>query len=431
MNKSPSLVTRDSQVLWHPYSPLLGADPLVVERAEQEFLYLAGGRRITDLISSWWVNLHGHAHPHICQRLVEQFQKIDHVIFAGFTHQPAVELAERLLEHLPSNQERIFFSDNGSTAVEVAIKMAIQYWREKKQQRKLIAVLADSYHGDTVGAMSVSARGMFTDPFHDLLFEVVVLPRPEKDLSAFQDSLIKILESNRLAAFIYEPLVQGAAGMKFVDAEALAQGIKLCKEQGVICIADEVMTGFGRTGRWFASDYLKYKPDLMCLSKGITGGVMPLGATSCSAMIAEHFRTSDRSKTFFHGHSYTGNPLACAAGLASLDLLESQETWDSIERISTQHQQAALSLKGIDVISEVRTIGTILALNFKVHSAGYLSNIGPKLYNFFINRDLLIRPLGNIVYIMPPYCTTDESLERGYQALRFAASTEEIFDENS
>jgi adenosylmethionine---8-amino-7-oxononanoate aminotransferase len=227
MYKSPSLVTRDSQVLWHPYSPLLGADPLVVERAEQEFLYLAGGRRIIDLISSWWVNLHGHAHPHICQRLVEQFQKIDHVIFAGFTHQPAVELAERLLEHLPSNQERIFFSDNGSTAVEVAIKMAIQYWREKKQQRRLIAVLADSYHGDTVGAMSVSARGMFTDPFHDLLFEVVVLPRPEKDLSAFLDSLIKILESSRLAAFIYEPLVQGAAGMKFVDAQALDQGIKL------------------------------------------------------------------------------------------------------------------------------------------------------------------------------------------------------------
>jgi adenosylmethionine---8-amino-7-oxononanoate aminotransferase len=199
----------------------------------------------------------------------------------------------------------------------------------------------------------------------------------------------------------------------------------------VLCIADEVMTGFGRTGRWFASDYLKYKPDLMCLSKGITGGVMPLGATSCSAMVVEHFRTSDRNRTFFHGHSYTGNALACAAGLASLDLLESQETWDSIERIRAQHEQAALALKGNDSISDIRTMGTILALNFNVHSAGYLSNIGPKLYNFFMNRDLLIRPLGNIVYVMPPYCTTNQSLERGYQALSAAANSEEIFDENS
>ena len=422
MSECRSLIERDSEVLWHPYSPLVGPDPLVVQRAEQEFLWLEGERKIVDLISSWWVNLHGHGHPHICKRIAEQIQTIDHVIFAGFTHQPAIELAERLLRHLPAGQERIFFSDNGSTAVEVAIKMAIQYWRDENQDRKLIAVLSDSYHGDTVGAMSVSARGLFTDPFRDLLFDVVVLPRPESGTQEFLDALRSALTSNRLAAFIYEPLVQGAAGMKFMDAEALNQGIELCKQHGVLCIADEVMTGFGRTGRWFASDYMSSAPDLICLSKGITGGVMPLGATSCCALVADKFRSSDRSKSFFHGHSYTGNPLACAVGLASLDLLERQQTWDDIERISARHRQAALELVGFNTISEVRTLGTILALNFKSSSAGYLNSLGPKLYSFFMSRDLLIRPLGNVVYLMPPYCTSNESLERGYQALREAAA---------
>jgi adenosylmethionine-8-amino-7-oxononanoate aminotransferase len=421
MDNSRSLAARDRNALWHPYSPLLGVDPLVVKRAEKEFLWLEDDRQIVDLISSWWVNLHGHSHPHICKRVSEQIQTIDHVIFAGFTHQPAVELAERLLQHLPKGQERIFFSDNGSTAVEVAIKMAIQYWCEEDSDRNVIAVLSDSYHGDTVGAMSVSARGIFTDPFRELLFEVVVLPRPESTTEAFQDALEQALKSNRLAAFIYEPLVQGVAGMKFVNADALDQGIELCKQHGVLCIADEVMTGFGRTGRWFASDYLKTTPDIICLSKGITGGVMPLGATSCSAKVVDRFRSNDRNKTFFHGHSYTGNPLACAAALASLDLLERQETWADIERIGARHQEASVMLAELDSISEIRLIGTILALDFKTNSQGYLSNLGPRLYSFFIDRNVLIRPLGNVVYLMPPYCTSNDSLEKGYQALRAAA----------
>ena len=415
---SDTLVERDAKTIWHPYTPLLDSSPVAIARAEGELLFTENGEEIVDLISSWWVNIHGHNHPAITERIRAQMESLDHVIFAGFTHKPAVDLAEGLLRHLPAGQRRIFFSDNGSTAVEVAIKMAVQCASNRGQSRNVIAVLAGSYHGDTVGAMSVSERGVFTKAFSNLLFDVVVLPRPSTENSDFLTAVKSVANDSRVAAFLYEPIVQGAAGMYMYEASLLDQALTEFQNREVVCIADEVMTGFGRTGRWFASDYLNAKPDIVCLSKGITGGVLPLGVTSCNERIEAAFLTDDRSKTFFHGHSYTANPIACAAACASLALLEVPSIWEAVERISASHREAVNSFAGHERVTMARSCGTIFAADIRSGSRGYLDPVGKELYRKFLERGLLIRPLGNVIYLMPPYCVNAESLNRAYSAIR-------------
>lgn len=415
-----NLSERDGKVIWHPYTQMKTAGlPVAVVRGEGARLYDEQGKEYIDAISSWWVNIHGHSNRYIAKKISEQLEILEHVIFAGFTHQPAVELAERLLKVLPENQARIFYSDNGSTAVEVAIKMALQYWYNRAVKRQTIIALSNSYHGDTFGAMSASVRDLFTEPFWDLLFDVVRVDAPvngkeEESLKQMKEAL----KRNDIAAFIFEPLLQGAGGMITYDAEPLDQLMAFCKEKEVLTIADEVLTGFGRTGRFFASDYLKNKPDIICLSKGLTGGVMALGATTCTKEIYEAFLSDDRKKAFFHGHSYTGNPVACTAALASLDLFENHETWDNIRRIEASHRNFLTTICNHPWVDNPRQIGTIVAFDIRNgEQTSYLHSLRDMMADFCLDHGVVIRPLGNIIYIMPPYCITDEELEKVYSTL--------------
>lgn len=495
-----SLVERDREAIWHPYTQMrLAPNPLPVVSGSGVYLEDEAGTRYIDAISSWWVNLHGHGHPYLAAKVYEQALKLEQVIFAGFTHAPAVDLAERLLKVLPGEFSKVFYSDNGSTAVEVALKMAIQYWKNTDatarpvlpmanqepaqdqerapangedlsanegvpanqrpgrgteervpanrvdqrpgrgdeegvpanrkdvpadlnpalataaykfpdNDRKKILALSNSYHGDTFGAMSVSERGTFTLPFQDYLFEVVFI-------NVNNEWSLADNEWDEFACFIYEPLVQGAGGMKMYEASKLNALLKKCRQHRIICIADEVMTGFGRTGKLFASEYVQEKPDIICLSKGITGGMMALGATVCTQEIYDAFLSDDRSKTFFHGHSYTGNPLACAAANASLDLLLQDDCISNIQRISQRHasfMEKLLSEKNSRV-RNLRCLGTIMAFEVETDGTdGYLNNISSVLHQRALKEGVLIRPLGNTVYVMPPYCITDEELEKVY-----------------
>ena len=480
-----SLVERDKQVIWHPYTPQKYApDPIPAVKGDGVYLIDADGNSYIDAISSWWVNLHGHAHPYIAEKIYEQAKTLEQVIFAGFTHEPAVQLAERLLQILPGDFSKVFYSDNGSTAVEVAIKMAIQYWwnqeevgsqeseykiqdteygsrrseggsrksesgndAEEKSRNKIIA-LNNSYHGDTFGAMSVSDRGIFTLAFQDKLFEVIFID--SSNLPDIIGNLSKGITNNspliahhlpltihpdEIACFIYEPLIQGAGGMKMYEPGPLNTLLKTFLEHGIICIADEVMTGFGRTGKLFASEYMLYKPDIICLSKGLTGGTMALGVTACSKKIHDAFVSDDKRKTFFHGHSYTANPLACTAGLASLDLLQQQKCFQNIQRISEQHKEFVRKLTihnpragqacsppayrtGRVTTKNHRHFGTILA--FEIHTNGkdeYLNNISATITRKALSNGVFLRPLGNTVYIMPPYCITEIQLQKIYDVI--------------
>ena len=414
-----NLPTRDQAVIWHPFTQMQTAPlPIPIVRGEGSVLYGADGREYLDMISSWWVNLHGHAHPHIARRVSEQLSTLEHVIFAGFTHPSAVELAERLLTILPKNQAKIFYSDNGSTAVEVALKMAFQYWHNLGQPRRKVVAFESAYHGDTFGAMAVSGRSAFTAPFTPFLFDVEYLPVPT---AGQEDSVLKQAEAlftNDVAAFIAEPLVQGAGGMVMYEPALLDQLFELARRHGTLIIADEVMTGFGRTGRLFASDHLQQKPDLMCLSKGLTGGTMALGVTTCAGAIYNAFLSDDKFKTLFHGHSFTANPLACTAALASMDLLLSDETQVSIQRIAAQHEAFANRLATNKNVANVRQRGTLLAFDLSAgEQTSYFNTIRDRAYTFLLERGVLMRPLGNVLYLMPPYCTTNTQLRYVYEQI--------------
>ena len=417
-----NLSERDRRVIWHPYTQAqLSSPPIAIVRGEGVYLQDDKGKKYIDAVSSWWVNIHGHSHPYIADKVAEQLNKLEHAIFAGFTHEPAVLLAERLLKILPANQSRIFYSDNGSTAVEVAVKMALQYWSNTGRARKKIIALQHAYHGDTFGAMSVSARSSFTGPFSELLFDVIHIPFPAKKSAHLTINALKqvIAENkNEIAAFICEPLVLGAGGMLMYDEATLQSLISICKSNDIITIADEVMTGFGRTGKLFASQYIRAEPDIICMSKGITGGTMPLGATSCTEKIYEAFLSADRTKTFFHGHSYTANPVACAAALASLDLLLEETCQASRQRISESHRQFIDASENVSAFGNMRSRGTILAFDF-VSPAGtsYFNPLRDRLYDHFIERGVLLRPLGNTLYILPPYCITNDELDIVYDAI--------------
>jgi len=415
-----NLTERDAKVLWHPYTHIKTAGlPLPIVKAKGAYLYAENGDKYIDAISSWWVNTHGHCHPYIAQKVHKQLKQLDHVIFAGFTHPTAIELAERLLRHLPENQNKIFFSDNGSTAVEVAVKMALQYFYNKGKTKNKIIALKNAYHGDTFGAMSVSGESIFTAPFKDLTFEVLRVETPVKNKEKEAVSqLKKLLIRKDVAAFIFEPLVLGAGGMLMCGAAVLDEMIALCKKHHVLTIADEVMTGFFRTGRFFASDFLKYKPDIFCLSKGITGGTMPLGVTSCTEIIHQAFVDDDVHKTLYHGHSYTANPVACSAALASMDLYERKTFLKNILRIEVKHNKFVKTIKAHDALIDVRQQGTIVALDLKTdEETTYTNKIRQKISVFFRDKKILIRPLGNVLYLMPPYCISNNDLDYIYGAV--------------
>ncbi len=411
---------RDKKAIWHPFSPLEGAIPnLPVVKAQGPYLITEDGRNILDAVSSWWVNLHGHSHPVIAKAIADQASSLEHVMFAGFTHEPAITLAESLLAILPNNQSRIFYSDNGSTAVEVAVKLAFQYWYNRDSHRKQVIAIDGAYHGDTFGSMSVGERSIFTEPFFPFLFDVHFLPFPNSENEPVVWEKFKAwVDSGEVASFIFEPLVQGASGMRMYRPEFLDKLIAYAREKEVLCIADEVMTGFGRTGKLFASDYLENKPDMICLSKGLTGGALPLGATSISAKIVEAFTTPDLNKAFLHGHSYTANPMACAAANASMQLLLSETCQAHITRIAVNHDEFVIKHKGHPKLRDIRSLGTILAVEFHTEAdSSYMSELRNKLYPFFLERDILLRPLGNLIYVLPPYIISDGQLEHIYQAI--------------
>lgn len=416
-----TLQERDKEVVWHPFTPLKTAPlPVAIVRGEGAYFYDDGGKRYIDGIASWWVNVHGHGHPYLAEKIAAQLTTLEHAIFSGFTHEPAVQLAERLLKRLPGNQKKIFYSDNGSTSVEVALKMAFQYWSNLDIPRAKVIAFGNGYHGDTFGGMSVGARNAFNMPFSKLLFDVIHIPLPvkgeeQRSIAAME----KALEHHDVASFIFEPLVQGAGGMVMYPAEALDELIRRCREKKVICIADEVMTGFGRTGTFFASDRLRNKPDIICMSKGLTGGVMPLGATSCAQFIYDAFLSDDKMKTFFHGHSYTANTTACSAALASMDLFDRPEAMENIRRIAAKHAAFLQEIKAHRALTDVRQLGTILAFEISTpEHTGYLNGMAERISDFFIERGIILRPLGNIMYVLPPYCITNEDLDYIYDTIR-------------
>lgn len=406
--------------IWHPFTQhALFPESIAIERAEGAVLYTKDGREILDGISSWWVNTHGHGHPRIVAAVQEQAAKLEQVIFAGFTHDPAEKLSAKILERtsrtLGDRLAYSFFSDSGSTAVEVALKMAIGYWAFSGQpQRKTIVALEGAYHGDTFGTMAAGARGVFTKPYEPFLFDVEFLP-----LEGAAESFKTLLErkGDTIAALIVEPLVQGAAGMKFYPPETLKALHDLCRAQGVLLIADEVMTGFGRTGTFFACEQAGISPDLMALSKGLTGGFLPMGLTLASEDIYKAFYAPDRARTFFHSTSFTGNPIACAAANASLDIWEEEPVQARIDAITAQHQNAAVRFQNDPHVRDVRVRGSILAMDLIDPGAGYLSGLSPLLYDFYLENNVLLRPIGNCVYILPPYCITNEQLERIYDVI--------------
>lgn len=418
-----TLLEKDQEMIWHPYTQMkTAAMPLAIVKGEKEFLITESGERLIDGISSWWVNIHGHSHPYIADKIAAQARELEHVIFAGFTHPPAVELAERLLKRLPSSMKRVFYSDNGSTAVEIAMKMAIQYYYNRGQQRERLLAFDSAFHGETFGAMAATGQLSFNDAFSNQLFEVDRIPEPvkgqeEKTIAALEERL----KTGSYYAFIFEPLIMGAGGMLMYTPEVLDRLIALCQSYDVLTIADEVMTGFYRTGRCFATDYLEFKPDLMCLAKGLTGGVLPLAITTCNEKVFDAFYSDDKKKAFFHGHSFTANPLGCAAGLASMDLLEAPDFEDNIAAIVKDHADFLAQVGSHPALKEVRQRGTIIALEFKTDSAtSYFNNLRDQLYYFFLERGMILRPLGNVIYFMPPYCISKTSRQQVYQAIRAA-----------
>lgn len=415
-----SLAERDQRVIWHPYTQMKNPLPHIpIVRGEGVYVFDENGHRYIDAISSWWVNIHGHSNPYIAKKVAEQLTTLEHVIFAGFTHEPAVLLAERLLELLPGQQEKVFYTDNGSTAVEVALKMCLQYWNNLDTPKTKVLAFKNAYHGDTFGAMSVSGRSIFTDAFNSLLFDVEFIDLPNEE--NIEDLVKHISSLENTSCFIFEPLILGSGGMLMYEARHLDQLLAACRQNDILTIADEVMTGFGRTGTFFACEQLVNKPDIYCLSKGLTGGTMPLGITTCTADIFKAFFSDDKLKTLYHGHSFTANPIACVASLASLDILLMPATLKNIQRISARHTSFLQEIAGHEKIRSVRQTGTIIAIEWKTESGtSYLSDLRNQLYAYFLTRGIILRPLGNIIYILAPYIISDADLDYIYKTIKSA-----------
>lgn len=419
--ETASWLKRDKQNVWHPFTQMLTADePLLIERAEGTCLITTDGKSYIDANSSWWVNVHGHGNPYIGKAIAEQFSLVDHVIFAGATHKQAIRLAERIIHILPQHFTKVFFSDDGSTAVEVALKMAFQYWHNKQEPKKRILALEGAYHGDTFGAMAIGQRGYFNEPFEHFFFDVDFLPFPSVQLEkSTLEQAEKLFATGEFASVIVEPLVQGSAGMLMYSAAWLDQLIVLAHKYDVLVIFDEVMTAWGRTGKLFAMDHCVNKPDLVCLSKGLTGGTLPLGLTVATETIYEAFLHPEKTKALLHGHSYTGNALICAAANASLDLFEADQTWANIARIEEQHLGFMSQLEQLTNVRNVAVCGTIIRFEIETGEGNtYFSEIRDKAYRYFLEHGCLIRPLGNTIFVNPPYCITESELEHVYETIR-------------
>jgi adenosylmethionine---8-amino-7-oxononanoate aminotransferase len=408
-----------SSPVWHPFTQHAahGEIPSIV-RTGGAWLEAADGRRIFDAISSWWVITHGHCYRPIMQAIRAETERLDQVIFAGFTHPPAEELARQLIAITPPELTHVFFSDSGSTSVEVALKMALGFWLHSGEGRRHILALEGAYHGDTIGGMSVGQRGVFNAPYDPLLFDVGRLPFPHQGREQETlDALDQACRERPVAALIVEPLILGAGGMLIYQPTVLAEMARICRHHGVLLIADEVMTGWGRTGTLFACEQAGIVPDIACYSKGLTGGVLPLAVTLCQRAIFDAHYAEDRRKTFFHSSSYTANPIACAAALANLKVWRSEPVRERIAALAEVHTKALDRFRDDRRFENVRQLGTIAALDLVVNDSGYLADIGPRLYRHFLARDMLVRPLGNTIYLMPPYCSTADELSAVYEAI--------------
>jgi adenosylmethionine-8-amino-7-oxononanoate aminotransferase len=410
--------------VWHPFTQHGLEEPIpLVTHAEGAVLHTADGRRVIDAISSWWVTTHGHCHPRIVAAIAEQAGRLDQLIFAGWTHEPAERLAAELVALAPAGLPYAFFSDSGSTAVEVALKMALGFWTNRGEARHRILVMEHSYHGDTIGAMSVGARGVFNRAYAPLLFDVGTVPFPAAGQEqATLNALEAACRQGDAAAFIVEPLVLGAGGMLMYPPHVLAEMRAICARHDVLFIADEVMTGWGRTGTLWACEQAGVVPDLLCMAKGLTGGAIPLAVTMASEAIYDAHWSTDRAKTFYHSSSFTANPIACAAALANLAIWREEPVRERIATLVERQAEGAAMLAQVPGITAVRQCGTILALDYVARDAGYLAGIGPKLAAFFRERHLLVRPLGNTAYVMPPYCIAPDDLARVHEAMAEAVA---------
>lgn len=418
-----NLIEKDSQYLWHPYTQHKTAQtPIAITKGEGALLWDENNKEYIDAIASWWVNPFGHSNKFIADAIYKQLTTLEHVLFGGFTHEPAIKVAEKLIEILPKNQQKIFFSDNGSTSVEVAIKVALQYFFNKGEKRTTIIAFENAFHGDTFAAMAASGISFYTQAFQRMFIDVVRIPVPVKgqEQQSF-DALKKVIQEYNCAGFIFEPLVQGAAGMVMYEPNALDELIQICAENNVLTIADEVMTGFGKTGKTFAMDYVNQKPDMMCLSKALTGGTIPMAITTFTQEIFEAFYDDDINKALFHGHTFTANPTGCAAALASLELLQTPEMQANLVRVNANHLAFQERIKNHPKVITTRVLGTIFALEIKKENEeSYYGTMRTKLYNFFIENGIILRPVGNIVYILPPYIITDEQLQKVYEVVEKA-----------
>lgn len=414
------LSEKDQRFIWHPYTQHKTAlPPVPIVKGEGALLWDADGKEYIDAIASWWVNPFGHSNRVIADALYKQLTTLEHVLFGGFTHEPAVLVAEKVLSMLPDNQQKVFFSDNGSTAVEVAIKASLQYFYNKGDRRTTIVAFEDAFHGDTFAAMAASGISLYTMAFKEMFLEVIRIPAPVPGREEeSRDLLRNAIREKRPAAFIFEPLVQGAAGMVMHTPEALDSLIAICKEEGVLTIADEVMTGFGKTGKTFACDYLSQQPDIFCLSKALTGGTIPMALTTFTQDVFDAFYDDDINKALFHGHTFTANPAGCAAALASMKLLETADMQSHIRRVAEKQAAFAERMAKHPKVRTARSLGVIMALEVTSdEDDSYYGSIRNKLYGFFIAEGVILRPVGHIVYILPPYIITDEQLEKVYDTV--------------
>jgi len=413
-----SLQERDKKHIWHPLTQHKTSKvSLGIVKANGVLLWDENGNKYIDGIASWYTAMYGHCNPYITSKVAAQMLSLDQVVFSGFTHEPAVELSEKLIDILPNNQQKLFFSDNGSTSVEIAIKMAMQYHFNKGEKRTALLAFEDGFHGDTFGAMSVSGLSVYNGPFEDLLLNVHRIPSPNGNINAEVIQIAtQLISEHAIAGFIYEPLVQGAAAMKMNDADGLNDLLQLCKENNVITIADEVMTGFGKTGKNFASEYMETQPDIICLSKALTAGLLPMAITTCTQTIYDAFYSDELAKGLFHGHTYTANPLACRAAIAGIELLQSEEIQASINRIENSHSSFAEKIKGHPKVKNIRQLGVIFAFDLDIEMERY-GDTRNRLFDFFMKRGVFLRPLGNTIYILPPYVITKDELNKIYSVI--------------
>jgi adenosylmethionine-8-amino-7-oxononanoate aminotransferase len=418
-----SLQERDKKHLWHPLKQhQLNPESLAIVKAKDCILTDENGNEYIDAIASWYTCMYGHCNEFITSRVYKQMQQLDQVMFSDFTHEPAVKLSEELIKILPAGQNKIFFNDNGSTAVEASIKMALQYYYNKGEKRSVFIAFENGFHGDTFGAMGVSGLSVYNGPFEDFLIDVKRIPTPD---GTNQEEIINLLEdyvsNNKIAGFIYEPLLQGAAGMKIHDAAGLNEILKFCKNQKVLTIADEVMTGFGKTGKNFASEFMDTKPDIICLSKALTAGLLPMAITSCTQEIYDAFLSDDISKGFFHCHTYSANPVACAAAIAGIELLKSVEIQKNIKEIIASHKIFNERIKNHPKVKSTRQLGVVFAIDLNTNNERY-GGLRDKLLKFFMSRGVFLRPLGNTIYIQVPYIITKKELEKVYKTIEESLS---------